>query len=126
MVYIPRHLLGLEAATSVLDAVTLGESSGAQKPKPVLDLIARATKSLRAGSTLTMGGHHHLIDGAQAELMRAAPLSDNTPAPFYLIANRQLIRDIAPGQTICYGDVSIEADSVLLTLRRQQDAAFFS
>jgi predicted homoserine dehydrogenase-like protein len=58
--------------------------------------------------------------------MRAAPLSDNTPAPFYLIANRQLIRDIAPGQTICYGDVSIEADSVLLTLRRQQDAAFFS
>jgi predicted homoserine dehydrogenase-like protein len=125
MVYIPRHLLGLEAATSVLDAVTLGESSGAQSPKPVVDLIARATKPLRAGSTLTMGGHHHLIDGTRAELMRAAPLSDNTPAPFYLIANRQLIRDIASGQTICYGDVSIEAHSELLKLRRHQDAEFF-
>lgn len=125
MVYIPRHLLGLEAATSVLDAVALGESSGAQSPQPIVDLIARATKPLRAGSTLTMGGHHHLIDGAQAELMRAAPLTENTPAPFYLIANRQLIRDIAPGQTICYGDVSIEAHSELLKLRRQQDAEFF-
>lgn len=125
MVYIPRHLLGLEAATSVLDAVAIGESSGAQSPQPIVDLIARATKPLRAGSTLTMGGHHHLIDGAQAELMRAAPLTENTPAPFYLIANRQLIRDIAPGQTICYGDVSIEAHSELLKLRRQQDAEFF-
>lgn len=124
MVYIPRHLLGLEAATSVLDAVVLGESSGAQTPKPVLDLIARATRHLPAGSTLKMGGHHHLIDGAQAELMRAAPLTDNTPAPFYLIANRQLTRDIAPGQTICFGDVSIETHSELLKLRRQQDSAF--
>lgn len=124
MVYIPRHLLGLEAATSVLDAVVLGESSGAQQPKPVLDLIARATKPLRAGSTLTMGGHHHLIEGAQAELMPAAPLSDKTPAPFYLIANRQLIKDIAPGETICFGDVKIDDASELLKLRRQQDAAF--
>lgn len=124
MVYIPRHLLGLEAATSVIDAVALGESSGAQHPQPVLDLIARATKPLRAGATLAMGGHHHLIDGAQAELMRAAPLSDNTPAPFYLIANRMLLRDIATGQTICFGDVSIEDASELLKLRRQQDAAF--
>jgi predicted homoserine dehydrogenase-like protein len=56
--------------------------------------------------------------------MRAAPLSENTPAPFYLIANRQLIRDIAPGQTICSGDVNIEAHSELLKLRRQQDTAF--
>jgi len=124
MIYIPRHLLGLEAATSVLDAVILGESSGSQKPQPVLDLIARATKPLRAGSTLTMGGHHHLIDGAQAELMPAAPLADQTPAPFYLIANRQLTRDIAPGETICFGDVKIEEGSELLKLRRQQDAAF--
>ena len=57
-------------------------------------------------------------------LVEATPASDNTPAPFYLIANRQLIRDIAPGQTICYGDVSIETHSELLKLRRQQDAAF--
>ena len=71
-----------------------------------------------------MGGHHHLIEGAQAELMPAAPLSDKTPAPFYLIANRQLIKDIAPGETICFGDVKIDDASELLKLRRQQDAAF--
>lgn len=125
MVYIPRHLLGLEAATSVLDAVALGESSGAQQPEPMLDLIARATQPLSAGTTLTMGGHHHQIEGAQAELRRAAALSEKTPAPFYLIANRQLIRDIAPGQTICLGDVIIEDESMLFRLRRQQDAAFY-
>lgn len=63
MAYLPRHLLGLEAATSVLEAAIHGRSSGTQSPFPRLDLVARATRNLSAGSVLAMGGHHHTIDG---------------------------------------------------------------
>ncbi|MCK0198145.1 flagellar biosynthesis protein FlgA [Ancylobacter sp. 6x-1] len=125
MVYLPRHLLGIEAATSVLEAALLGASSGGIAPCPHLDLIARATDDLRAGSMLAMGGHHHTIEGTQAELLPGAPLSAQTPAPFYLAANCRLARDVARGQAITFGDIEIAAGSELLSLRVQQDAAFF-
>lgn len=125
MVYIPRHLLGLEAMTSVLDAALHGASSGAQEPKPVLDLVARATQALPAGTLLKMGGHHHTIDGTTAELVPAAALAKGSPAPFYLVGNHRLLRDVAAGELINYDDVDIAPTSELLTLRLQQDAAFF-
>lgn len=125
MVYIPRHLLGLEAMTSVLDAAVHGVSSGAQAPQPRLDLVARSTRALAAGTVLTMGGHHHTIDGTAAELVPAGPLSAGQPAPFYLVGNRRLVRDVAAGALIHYDDVEIDPASELLQLRLQQDAAFF-
>lgn len=125
MLPIPRHLLGLEAATSVLDAVVHGRSSGAQQPKPVLDLVPRATRTLKAGALLEMGGHHHTMDGTTAELVPAAPLAAGVPVPFYLAANRRLLRDVAAGQPVCFDDIEIDNGSELLALRRGQDAAFF-
>jgi predicted homoserine dehydrogenase-like protein len=126
MVYIPRHLLGLEAMTSVLDAAVHGVSSGAQAPQPRLDLVARTTRALAAGTVLTMGGHHHTIDGTAAELVPAGPLAAGTPAPFYLVGNRRLVRDVDAGALIHYDDVEIDPASELLKLRLQQDAAFFA
>lgn len=125
MVWLPRHLLGLEAATSVLDAALHGVSSGAEEPRPYLDLIAVATEPLAAGSTLHMSGHHHSIRGTTAHLVPAAPLGAAVPLPFYLAANRRLVRDVAAGAAICLGDVEIDGESELLALRLQQDAAFF-
>ena len=125
MVYLPRHLLGLEAATSVLDAAIHGRSSGAVSPRPRLDLVARATRPLQAGTVLAMGGHHHSIDGAAAELQPARPLGAGAPVPFYLAANRRLVRDVAAGAAIACDDVEIDPASVLLALRRQQDECFF-
>ena len=125
MIYIPRHLLGLEAATSVLDASIHGRSSGAQVPQPRLDLVARATRRLAAGTVLAMGGHHHTIDGTQGELQSAKPLGEENAAPFYLAANRRLIRDVEAGATISYADIEIDPASELLALRRLQDACFF-
>jgi len=125
MLYLPRHLLGLEAATSVLDAVLHGKSSGAQAPQPRLDLVARSTRALTAGAVLEMGGHHHSIDGTVAELVPAAALSPGVPLPFYLAANRRLVRDVKAGAPICFDDVEIDPASDLLALRQEQDAAFF-
>jgi len=125
MLYLPRHLLGLEAATTILEAALLGASSGGTDPRPHLDLIARATQDLPAGGVLTMGGHHHMIDGTVGELIPAAALEPETPAPFYLAANRRLVRDVARGSIIAMADIEIPADSELLALRRYQDSAFF-
>lgn len=126
MIFNPRHLLGLEAATSVLEAAVHGRSCGAQVPHPHLDLVARAARRLPAGSTLAMGGHHHTIDGAVAELQPGAPLAPGTPAPFYLAANRRLVRDVEPGALITLADIEIDPTSELLTLRRRQDHQFFA
>lgn len=126
MVYLPRHLLGLEAATSVLDAAVHGRSSGAQAPQPRLDLVARAKQRLAAGTLLAMGGHHHTIAGTAAELQTAAPLGDGQPVPFYLAANRLLVRDVTAGATINFADIEIDPASELLALRRLQDACFFT
>jgi len=122
MLPIPRHLLGLEAATSVLDAAVLGRSSGAQQPQPVLDLVARATRPLKAGALLEMGGHHHTMDGTTAELVPAAALGAGVPVPFYLAANKRLVRDVAAGQPVCFDDIAVDENSELLALRRRQDA----
>ncbi|MBS7554384.1 flagellar biosynthesis protein FlgA [Ancylobacter dichloromethanicus] len=125
MVYVPRHLLGIEAATSVMEAALLGVSSGGLAPRPHLDLVARATQDLAAGSVLEMGGHHHTIEGAEAELVPGAALAEDAPAPFYLAANCRLARAVSRGQAITFGDLEFAAGSELLALRRRQDALFF-
>jgi len=78
-----------------------------------------------AGSVLAMGGHHHTIEGTAAELLPAGSLGAANPVPFYLAANRRLVRDVAAGALLTLADVDIDPASELFALRRQQDAAFF-
>lgn len=125
LIFLSRHLLGLEAATSIIEAAGLGVSSGAAKPKPVLDLVARATRDFPVGTVLTMGGHHHSIDDVMPMLVSAAPLATETPVPFYLMANQTLCRAVKKGDVICYGDVQIDDTSILHQLRTYQDSVFF-
>ncbi len=125
MIFNPRHLLGLEAATSVLEAFVHGRSCGSQAPRPHLDLVARTTQDLAAGSILAMGGHHHTIDGTSAELHEAKPLAPENAVPFYLAANRRLVRDVQKGSLITLADIEIDAASELLALRKRQDDCFF-
>ena len=122
MVYLPRHLLGLEAATSVLDAAVHGASGYGTDHRPRFDLIAVAEQPLAAGTRLVMGGHHHTIPGTRPELVPAQKLAPDAPAPFYLAADRVLVRDVAAGEPIRLADLDIDAGSLLLSLRRQQDA----
>jgi predicted homoserine dehydrogenase-like protein len=125
MLYIPRHLLGVEAATSILEVGLRGVSSGAAEPQPVIDLVAHADADIAAGTILTASGHHHSIVNVSARMVPAARLSQEAPVPFYLAANRKLKRPVLAGQPILCGDVDLDESSELLTLRRQQDEAFF-
>lgn len=126
LLFTPRHLLGVEAPITVLEAVVNGVASGAAAPRPVVDLVARAADDLPAGTTLTAHGHHHVIDGLEPELVPAAPLSGESPVPFYLAANRQLRTDVAAGRLLQLSDVEFGTEpSCLVDLRRRQDAIFF-
>lgn len=125
MLYIPRHLLGVEAATSILEVGLRGVSSGAAEPRPVIDLVAHADADIEAGTILTASGHHHSIVNVSARMIPAGPLSDDRAVPFYLAANRTLKRAVRAGQPILCGDVELDETSALLELRREQDKAFF-
>ncbi|KGJ05425.1 Predicted homoserine dehydrogenase, contains C-terminal SAF domain [Paracoccus halophilus] len=122
MIGLPRHLLGLEAATSVFETALLGVSSGAQAPRPVIDLTAHADRDLIAGTLLTAEGHHHTIAHVSARMTPAMALSDDTPIPYYLAANRRLIRNVPAGRAITCADVELDERSELLRLRHAQDA----
>lgn len=124
MLYLPRHLLGVEVATSILDAAGLGRSGFGDDYRPRQDLVAVAMRDLAAGTVLTMGGHHHSIADVAAEIRPAAALAEECPAPFYLVADRKLVRDVKAGEAVRLGDVEIPSDSLLLATRRRQDALF--
>ncbi len=121
MIYLPRHLLGLEAATSVLDLAGLGQSPYPASYRQHTDLAAVATTALAAGTLLTARGHHHTIDRVTAQMRPARPLAANEIAPYYLVANHRLSRAIAPGQPITLADLDIGDASALLALRQRQD-----
>jgi predicted homoserine dehydrogenase-like protein len=123
--YLPRHLLGVEAATSILDAAGLGRSGYGEDYRPRQELVAIAQRDLPAGTILTMGGHHHSIADVGAEMRPAGPLAGEQAAPFYLAADRKLLRDVSAGDAVRLADIEIAADSALLAMRRRQDAMFF-
>ena len=124
MLYLPRHLLGLEAATTILDAARLGRSGYGDDYRPRTDLVAVAERDLPAGTLLTASGHHHKIDGVAGRMQPAKPLAPGTAVPFYLAANHRLTRAVKAGAPILCGDVDIDPDSVLLRLRLRQDGMF--
>ncbi len=125
MLYQPRHLLGLEAATSILEAGIHGVSSGAEVPRPRYDLALRAEADLPAGTVLTASGHHHSIEGAAGHAVPGQALGLGVPVPYYLAANRRLRRAVARGELVRCEDVEIAEESHLARLRQRQDALFF-
>jgi predicted homoserine dehydrogenase-like protein len=124
MLYLPRHLLGLEAATTILDAARLGRSGYGDDYRPRTDLVAWAERDLPAGTLLTASGHHHKIEHVAGRMVPAQPLGDDAPIPFYLAANNRLARPVAANTPIRCADVAVEPNSVLLQLRRRQDGMF--
>ncbi|OBX36238.1 hypothetical protein A8U91_00579 [Halomonas elongata] len=82
MVYLPRHLLGLEAPISLLDAVLKGlPSGGGAAVRPHADLVARTTQDFTPGQRLEMKGHHRHIDGLRPEVHHGAPCRQRPRSP---------------------------------------------
>ncbi|WLE00756.1 flagellar biosynthesis protein FlgA (plasmid) [Agrobacterium leguminum] len=125
LIYLPRHLLGAEAATSVLEAGLKSVSSGGNDPSPVVDLVARADRDLPVGTFLNAVGHHHSIQGVSGCLVRSSHLGPDVPAPYYLLANKRLLRPVDKGSIIRCADVEFDETSDMWVLRQDQDRRFF-
>jgi predicted homoserine dehydrogenase-like protein len=121
----PVHLLGAEAAMSVLAAAQLGCSTGGLQVRPLVDLVAHAARDFEAGELLTMGARHE-IKGLGYALESARALGEEAPLPYYLAVGGRIRRSVRKGQPLRCGDVDVPADSVLLRLRRAQDARFMA
>lgn len=120
----PVHLLGAEAAMSMLSAVHLGCSTGGTEVRPVVDLVALAARDLEPGEALAMGSRHE-IPGLAYALQPAQPSGQDAPLPYYLAIGARVRRRVRRGDPLRWGDVDIPGGSALLRLRHAQDARFF-
>jgi len=119
----PVHLLGAEAAMSIVSALRLGCSTGGVEVRPIVDLVASAARDLEPGEVFAMGARH-VIDGLVHALRPARPLDPGAPLPYYLAVGARLRHGVRRGEPLRVRDVDLPADSVLLRLRVSQDAHF--
>jgi predicted homoserine dehydrogenase-like protein len=125
LIHNPVHLLGVEAAMSMLAAVQLGCSTGGSRVRPVVDLIGIAQRDLEVGEKFTIGVRH-VIDGLQHVLRPAQALGADTPLPYYMAAGALVVRPVLAGQPLRCGDVSLDNTTALHRLRTAQDQHFLS
>ncbi len=118
LLYVPRHLLGVETATSVLAASRLGISVLPAEAAQRVDLLARAARDLPAGTRLRLD-RDHALPGVVGELGPASPLAGQSPLPFYLAAGRTLQRNVPAGALLTCDAVEEPGASTLWALRMQ-------
>jgi predicted homoserine dehydrogenase-like protein len=123
MLHNPVHLLGAEAAVSMLSAVQFGCSTGGGEVRPVVDLIATASRDLEAGERLAMGARH-VVDGLTHALVPAQALGPDAPLPYYLAVGGRVRHTVRRGETLRCRDVELDPRSTLLRLRQDQDRHF--
>ncbi len=120
VIYRPYHLCGVETPISILSAALLNVPTGASTIQPHVDLVAKSNCELSAG-TILGGGHTNDIDAA---ILPASPTIGANPLPFYLLTGVRLSKDVATETLITQEMVIPPSDSLLWSLRREQDAYF--
>src|SRR5262245_9309153 len=92
--------------------------------RPVCDLVARASHDLAAGTRLDIVGSRHAVPDIRAGLTEIGAARADNALPYYMAGGRTLKRAVKSGAAITFADVTPPQDSVLWTLRQEQDAAF--
>lgn len=111
-IYLPYHIMGLESPLSIFSAVLHRRASGATSQAIHAVMAGYADRPLKKGELLEMGGHHHTIPNVSARLL---PKSAATGvAPYYLLSNKVLTRDIGQGELIPLDALNMD-DSLLYT-----------
>ena len=120
VIYRPYHLCGVETPISILSAALLNAPTGAAMVQPYVDLVAKSNCELKTGTIL---GDGHSSD-LGATILPASPIAKDNPLPLYLLGGVCLSRDVAAETLITQEMVDLPSDSLLWSLRRQQDAHF--
>lgn len=116
--YRPYHLVGIETPISIARAAIYGEACLAPQKGLVAEVATVAKRNLKEGEELDgIGGFmvHGMIH--PAEMARRENL-----VPLGLTEGARLKKAIRKGQMIRYDHVELKEDSILLNLRRIQDA----
>ena len=120
VIYRPYHLCGVETPISILSAALLNVPTGAATVRPYVDLVAKSTRQLKVG-TILGGDHSPDIDAA---ILPVSPVANGNPLPLHLLDGVCLSKDVAAGTLITQEMVEPPSDSLLWSLRQQQDAHF--
>ncbi len=103
-IYYPYHYMGLETPVSILLGDLMGIGTHPEC-RQVSVLAGVAQKDLPKGTTLTVQGHHHAIEGLVPELLEREASGD--AAPFYLLNGTTLLRDVKAGDPVTLKDVDL-------------------
>ena len=125
VVYRPYHLLGVETPISILCAALLKVSTGSLNYKPRVDLAAKATRDLRAG-TLINSTHERTDDFLEALILPYSIVDNDNPVPLYMAVGNLIKQDVPAGTILTYAMIKEPEDSRLWELRRQQNKMFRS
>ena len=124
MIYYPAHYLGFEALFSVLSVGVLGLPTGTESPEPRYDVVARASRTIPAGTRLKAEGHHHVIDGFDGIILPARSVDENVQLPYYLADGMTVKRTVQEGELLTADMLERTESSILWTLRKEQDDLF--
>ncbi len=114
----PYHLWFLEAPISIARAHINRQVTLAPLDTPVAEAMAVAKRDLKQGERLDdFGGYafHGVIDRAEVAL-------GLTALPLGLAPGARIVRPVQVGAILTWDDVGLDEDSILVKLRRQQDA----
>jgi predicted homoserine dehydrogenase-like protein len=114
----PYHLWFLEAPHSVARAFLYHQTTLVPLERPVAEVMTVAKRALKPGDRLDdFGGFtfYGIMDRAEeAQALNALPVG--------LAPGAVVIRPVAAGEIVLWDDVKLDEDSVVVKLRRQQDA----
>lgn len=114
----PFHLCSMEVPLSVSQAVLQGRSTMAPGRKLVAEVVSVAKTDLEPGRVLErIGGHTHysMTDRYENAAARRA-------LPVGIAKEAIMTRPVKKGEVITYDDVKLPDNSVIIALRRLQDA----
>jgi predicted homoserine dehydrogenase-like protein len=123
LIYRPYHLLGAETPISILCAGLLNVSTGGLTVEPRVDLVARATRDLKAGSILDLA-HEHSDACVEPLIIPTTEVSEASLLPLYLAVGNRLRVGVTAGTMLTSQMVEAPAASRLWALRREQDRVF--
>ena len=117
--YKPYHLIGLELGISVASAALRGEATGSATGFRG-DAVAVAKRALKAGETLDGEGGYTVY----GRLMPAADSLAATALPIGLAHGVKLVRDVAAGAVVRWGDVAADESAEAVRIRREMESLF--
>jgi predicted homoserine dehydrogenase-like protein len=114
--YLPYHYMGMEAPMSVLQAYYLGLSSYSSCDN-VGTMVCRTERDFKKGERLDLHTHHRCLMDMYVTFEPTADQPANI-APYYLIAEKTVVKDIPKGTVITTDMVDLSTSG----LKRMMDS----